>query len=103
MPDVLDDTVGLQFRIWGYAITGDACEFSAVVAEDNLAAVLESKRAWDRTAAERATWMISHGDEPVRPVKEFAALSWVAEHLINGKIEGPCCPQYAYPTEWPGL
>jgi hypothetical protein len=102
---VLDGLAGFraQMLLWGYAISGDACEFSAILAEDSSPPVLEAERAWDRTAAHVAGWLVSHGDELPRPVKEFAALPWVTEHLIRAVTGGPCCPGWCYPVEWPGL
>jgi hypothetical protein len=105
MSSVLDGETGFraQVLLWGYVIQGDACEFGAIVAEDSSPSVLEAERAWDRAALGIAGMLISHGDEPPRPVKDWAALPWVTEHLMRAITDGPCCPDWQYPAEWPGL
>ena len=80
-PFSLDDEAGvrIQFSVWGYALTGDMLETSALVCEGHPELV-RGAGAWDRSAA-----------EPFRQVKEFAALPWAVEHSIRGH------------AEWPGL
>jgi len=85
MSAVLDDRAGVraQFAIWGYAITGDITERSAIIAEaKNVEAIYPG--AWDSTAARLATQQIGHGNEPYRRVKDWAALPWVGEHMLRG-------------------
>ena len=86
----LDDEAGvsIQFSIWGYALTGDMLETSALICEGH-AELVRGAGAWDRTAADLRGQVVAHGDEPFRPVKPFAALGWVAEHAIRGHVEWP--------------
>lgn len=77
---------GTQVTLWGYAITGDFLERSAIIAEDrNVKAIYPA--AWDRASADLTGKMIGRGDEPYRRVKDWAALPWVAEHMIRGHEE----------------
>ena len=80
----LDDREGVraQFALWGYAITGDITERSAIIAEGkNVEGIYPS--AWDRPRC-RARAFITHGDEPPRRIREWAALPWVGEHMLRG-------------------
>ena len=90
MPDLLEDESGFatQMAIWGYAVTGDLGDAAVLIAEGHAGL---AHGAWDRTAAGLDGQMVSHGDEPYRRVRDWAALPWVTEHLI--RTEG----------EWPGL
>ena len=85
--DELLTDVAIQIRIFGYAQTGPN-EFSATVAERGYTFDLWS---WDKTADELAAELVCYGTEPMRRVKDFAALRWVAEHCIRGH------------EPWPGL
>jgi hypothetical protein len=80
--------IGLQLLAWGYAITGDVTETSALIAEghSDLAGA-----AWDLTADRLATQVITRAGEQPRRVRDWAALPWLTEHLI--RTEAP----------WPGL
>lgn len=80
---------GLQIRLWRCVITGDVLNFSALVAEGH--ALADGGRHWDRAAADLDGQMIGRGNEPMRRVKDWAALPWVAEHCIRQH------------EEWPGL
>ena len=76
------DGVRMQFAFWGYAITGDITERSAIIAEaHNVEAIYPG--AWDSTADKLAGQLIGHGDEPYRRVKDWAALPWVGEHMLR--------------------
>jgi len=66
----------LQLILWGYAITGDACEKSALVAEGH------NGHLWDHGAAWLAGLTIAQYGE-TRQVKDWAALPWVTEHLLR--------------------
>ena len=92
MSALLDDAPGvrIQFTLWGYALTGDMLETSALVCEGHPELV-RGAGAWDRSAADLSGQMVGHGSEPMRRVKDFAALPWAAEHAIRGH------------AEWPGL
>ncbi len=85
-----DDQAGIraQFATWGYALTGNICETAAMIAEGE--AELVRGGAWDRSPG-LARALIAHGDEPYRPVKDFAALPWATEHILRGH------------ADWPGL
>ena len=91
-PFSLDDAAGVrsQLVLWGYALTGDMLETSALVCEGHPELV-RGAGAWDRSAADLSGQMVGHGSEPMRRVKDFAALPWAAEHAIRGH------------AEWPGL
>jgi hypothetical protein len=88
----LEDAAGVrtQFLLWGYALTGDMLETSALICEGHPELV-RGPGAWDRTAADLRGQVVAHGDEPYRQVKDFAALPWAAEHVIRGH------------EAWPGL
>lgn len=78
-----------QLAIWGYALQGDGIlETAALIAEGHPELVCGG-RAWDRRSAGVSRALIAHGDEPYRPVKDWALLPWVAEHSLRGHMEWP--------------
>lgn len=81
---LLDDEEGvaLQFAIWRYAVTGDAGETVALLAEGKDGYVVMPM--WDRTARDLASSFVAYGDEAYHRVRDRAALPWVTEHLIRG-------------------
>ena len=89
-PFSLDDAAGVrsQLVLWGYALTGNMLETAALVAESH-AELVRGAGAWDRSAADLSGQMVGHGSEPMRRVKDFAALPWAAEHAIRGHVEWP--------------
>lgn len=83
----LDDREGVQtqFALWGYAITGDITERSALIAEQRRGnRVLHYPLAWDHRQGWLRGQLVAHGDEPYRRVKDWAALPWVSEHMLRG-------------------
>jgi hypothetical protein len=82
--------VKTQFALWGYAITGDITERSALIAEQRHGhQVLHYPQAWDHRPGWLLGRMVAHGDEPYRRVKDWAALPWVGEHSLRGHIPWP--------------
>lgn len=92
MGGLLDEKmgVGIQFKIWGYAYTGNILETSAIIAEGS-SEIVGGPGAWDKGAIDILSTMVAHGDEDYRPVKDFSALPWLVEHCIRRH------------EEWPGL
>ncbi len=77
--------VHTQFTLWGYAITGDITERSAIIAEaKNVEGIYPG--AWDSTAACLEGRMIGRYPEPYRRVKDWAALPWVGEHMLRDHL-----------------
>jgi hypothetical protein len=74
--------VSAQFAMWGYAITGDILERSAVIAEAKNVSIVYPG-AWDEPGSKLAGSMIAKGGE-YRRVKDWAALPWVGEHMLRG-------------------
>lgn len=89
--DLFKDLKGFlfQLKIWNHAFTGDVLDQSALIAESR--SELVPGGAWDKGAVSIILSKVSHGDEDYRPIKEFAALPWVVEHIIRGH------------EDWPGL
>jgi len=80
------DGVRTQFLIWGYALTGDITETAAIIAEGESDLVRGG--AWDRSPG-LARALIAHGADPYRPVKDWAALPWMTEHIMRGHESFP--------------
>lgn len=84
MTDLLSDpaAVWLQFRLWGYAVTGDACEKSAVIAEGkHVESIVPG--AWDRRADHLANQWVAYGDEDYHHPPEWWCLPWVTEFVLR--------------------
>lgn len=73
MSALLDESVDFQLLIWGYAITGDACEHSALVAESRRPSL---DGWWDATSNQLASQGISDG-RLWRRVPDW----WALKHL----------------------
>ena len=80
--------VDVQFALWGYALTGDMLETSALVAEGH-AELVRGMGAWDHPIGWFDASAVSHGDEPYRPPRPWSALPWLAEHALRGHMEWP--------------
>jgi hypothetical protein len=82
--------VKTQIAVWGYALSGPN-EVSAIHAEAPGEDFGTLSYAWDRTSGDLASQLVSHGEEPYRRVRDWAALPWAVEHVIRGH------------EDWPGL
>lgn len=76
---MLDDAVDLQFTIWGYAVTGDVCETSALIAEHQHVPAV-----WDRTIENLGEMWVAYGDEPYHHPPEWWLLPAVADLIVRG-------------------
>lgn len=83
----VDIGFGLQVAIWGYAVTGNLPETSALIPEGH-AGLVGGMGAWDKPpGADRG--LVGKGDEPFRLAKEWSACPWIAEHSLRGHIDWP--------------
>lgn len=76
-----------QLAFWKHAVSGDALEISALVAENPVYA--DQRARWDRTAAELSNYMRATPDGGWCRVADWAALPWVIEHIVRHHIEHP--------------
>jgi hypothetical protein len=87
--------VAEQFLMFGYAITGDPMEISALVAESHHP-TLDYLVRWDHDAKWLEGIKVYEFGE-YRTARPWAALPWLTEHYLRAHLAG------VTKVAWPGL
>lgn len=78
---MLDDETGvqLQLKAWGYAVTGDVTEVSAMIAEARPGDVRahDPRNVWDRRREDIANSVVKVGNR-IRVVPDWWCLRWLS-------------------------
>lgn len=74
-----DDDVRLQLQVWGYAVTGDVTEISALVAESRFEDVgaYDPRNVWDRRREDIVNSVVKVGNR-LRVVPDWWCLRWLS-------------------------
>lgn len=84
MGTLLDDNVGFQLMVWGYAITGEATEFSAIVSEMPVPPLYKS---WDSTRSDLDRHSLCDG-VTWWDVPDWWALRWLPDDWCETAMRG---------------